>query len=49
MYTGLHVKYQLFLSDFNETWIFFCFPSQSVITYKYNASVDNTTFYLYKK
>jgi hypothetical protein len=23
MYIGLHVKYPLFLSDFNETWIFF--------------------------
>jgi hypothetical protein len=22
MYVGLHVKYGLFLSDFNETWIF---------------------------
>jgi hypothetical protein len=22
MYIGLHVKYTLFLSDFNETWIF---------------------------
>ena len=22
MHTGLHVKYPLFLSDFNETWIF---------------------------
>ena len=22
MYVGLHVKYQLFLSTFNETWIF---------------------------
>jgi hypothetical protein len=22
MYFGLHVKYPLFLSDFNETWIF---------------------------
>jgi hypothetical protein len=22
MYTGLHVKYTLFLLDFNETWIF---------------------------
>ena len=22
LYTGLHVKYHLFLSDFNETWIF---------------------------
>jgi hypothetical protein len=22
MYNGLHVKYPLFLSDFNETWIF---------------------------
>ena len=21
-YNGLHVKYPLFLSDFNETWIF---------------------------
>jgi len=21
-YVGLHVKYPLFLSDFNETWIF---------------------------
>jgi len=21
MYIGLHVKYRLFLSDFNETWI----------------------------
>jgi hypothetical protein len=23
MYIGLHVKYSLFLPDFNETWIFF--------------------------
>jgi len=22
MYIGLHVQYRLFLSDFNETWIF---------------------------
>ena len=22
MYVGLHVKYPLFLSEFNETWIF---------------------------
>ena len=22
MYIGLHVKYRLFFSDFNETWIF---------------------------
>ena len=22
MYIGLYVKYRLFLSDFNETWIF---------------------------
>jgi len=22
MYIGVHVKYPLFLSDFNETWIF---------------------------
>jgi hypothetical protein len=22
MYIGLHVKYPLYLSDFNETWIF---------------------------
>jgi len=22
MYIGIHVKYQLFMSDFNETWIF---------------------------
>jgi len=22
MYIGIHVKYPLFLSDFNETWIF---------------------------
>jgi len=22
MYVGLHVDYPLFLSDFNETWIF---------------------------
>jgi len=22
MYIGLHVKYPLFLSDFNEPWIF---------------------------
>ena len=22
MYIGLHVKYPLFLSDFNDTWIF---------------------------
>ena len=22
MYIGLHVKYQIFFSDFNETWIF---------------------------
>jgi len=27
MYTGLHVKYALLLSDFNQTWIFWtdCF------------------------
>jgi hypothetical protein len=25
MYLGLHVKYQLFLSDFDETWIFSTF------------------------
>jgi hypothetical protein len=24
MYIELHVKYPLFLSDFNETWIFSC-------------------------
>ena len=23
MYIGLHVKYPLLLSDFNETWLFF--------------------------
>ena len=23
MYVSLHVKYQLLLSDFNETWIFY--------------------------
>jgi len=23
MYFGLHVKYPLFLSDFNQTWFFF--------------------------
>ena len=28
---------------------FFCFPSRSVITHKYNTSVDNTTLYLYTK
>jgi hypothetical protein len=22
MYVGIHMKYPLFLSDFNETWIF---------------------------
>jgi len=22
MYIGIHVKYSLFLSEFNETWIF---------------------------
>ena len=22
MYIGIHIKYRLFLSDFNETWIF---------------------------
>ena len=25
MYIGLHVKYRLFLSDFNETWIFYTY------------------------
>ena len=29
--------------------IFFCFPSRSDITCKYNTSVDNTTLYLYTK
>ena len=29
-----------------EIW---CFPSRSVITHKYNTSVDNTTLYLYTK
>ena len=28
---------------------FLCFPSRSVITYKYNTPVDNTTLYSYKK
>jgi len=26
-------------------FFFLCFPSRSVITYKYNTSVDNTTLY----
>jgi len=25
VYIGLHVKYPLFLSDFNETWIFYTY------------------------
>ena len=32
-----------------HTIYFLCFPSWSVITYKYNTSVDNTTLYLYTK
>ena len=32
MYIGLHVKYLLFLSDFNETWIFST-DFQKILTY----------------
>jgi len=33
----------------NNMFFIRCFPSRSVITYKYNTSVDNTTLYLYTK
>ena len=32
MYIGLHVKYPLFLSDFNETWTFNRFSKNSEIS-----------------
>ena len=33
-YTGLHVKYSLFLSDFNETWIFLTHFQKKMLTCK---------------
>ena len=34
MYVRVHVKYPLFLSDFNETWIFWTFSSNAQISRK---------------
>jgi len=31
-YIGLHVKYRLFLSEFNETWIFSAYFSKLIQT-----------------
>ena len=31
-------------NSFHEEF-FYCFPSQNVVTYKYNVSVNNTTLY----
>jgi len=36
MYIGIHVQYRLFLSDFNETWIFIEWFSK-------NSQVSNVT------
>jgi hypothetical protein len=33
MYIGLHIKYSLFLSDFNQTWIFSTY-SLKILTYQ---------------
>jgi len=38
MYIDLHVKYSLFLSDFNETWIFSIFKKYSNIKFHENPS-----------
>ena len=38
MYIALHVKYPLFLSDFNETWIFSSFEKSSNINFQENTS-----------
>ena len=39
MYIGLHVKYPLFLSDFNETWIFSTdFPKMQISNYMKSVS-----------
>jgi len=35
MYIGLHVKYSLFLSDFNETWIFLT-GFREILKYKFS-------------
>jgi hypothetical protein len=32
MYIGFHVKYQLLLSNFNETWVFSTFVSKNTQT-----------------
>jgi hypothetical protein len=36
MYIGLHVKYQLFLTDINEIWIF-----QTVFFFSKNTQISN--------
>ena len=36
MYRGLHVKYPLFFSDFNETWIF-----PAVFFFSNNTQISN--------
>jgi hypothetical protein len=38
MYIGLHVKYLLFFSDFNETWIFSIFEKYTNIRFHENSS-----------
>jgi len=39
MYTGLHVKYPLFVSDFNETWLYWtCFEKYSNTKFHENSS-----------
>jgi len=46
MYIGLHVKYPLFLSDLNETWIFLTyFQKMHNIKFHKNPSMGAQKFY----